>query len=643
MSKLSIFTEVIAPNGGFNFMKTTSLLGVPNLDDYSQFIRETAQNSWDARRDKDSKDDVEYSISIGAFTKEQAKTFSTSIFTGDKKADKLIDQLKLQTAEGKPYVIVRDVGTVGLAGPTEANVPGDVRNFVSFVRNIGQDNHDNNDGGGYGFGKSVFFRFSGAKTLITFSHTSDENGKPVSRLMGMTLNRDCFERYRCTGRHWWGVKPSSDKDDFNQPLTGEQADALAASIGFEKFGKNETGTSVMIIDPVFQSTDKEGNSIATAKGRAMIAEALRESLVAWYWPRLMGSGEQNGKLICQVRHDGKIIKITDSIEECPFKYYAFAFEQIQQKIADAGYVPDAQTYLKEVKWKDESYGYLAIFKTNKEERPSFVTESLASNHPLAQMLWSSGDVPAISNHVALIRGPGQVIRYTEMASCARPSQEYGAVFFLHPIGPKASEITHEVKNSEPAAHDEWSAVKSPRAGRILQTLKSLITQYVSPPTITGTASSGRMGRVALTLGGLWGAGEAGGGDDGRDPSVRGTETEPSTRTPRGSLKFNTRLGKHGNKKCILIEVTIPKNIGSAKKIEAEVVARLLGGESTEIEDKQAGKVIGWFKNPDKEPTKKTLLSEDNDLEITEEIIGKKTLLIIHNAEDFGLSIEINLK
>jgi hypothetical protein len=642
MSKLSIFTEVIAPIGGFNFMQTTKLLGVPNLDDYSQFVRETAQNSWDARRDKDSKDDVHYSISIGAFTEEQEKTFSKSIFTGDMKADELINQLKIQTAEGKPYVIVRDVGTVGLAGPTEANVSGEVRNFVSFVRNIGQDNHNNNDGGGYGFGKSVFFRFSGAKTLITFSHTSDEHGKPVSRLMGMTLNRDCFERHHCTGRHWWGVKPSTAKGDFNQPLTGEQADELAAAIGFEKFGKNESGTAVMIIDPVFQSTDKEGNSVATAQGRAMIAEVFRESLVAWYWPRLMGSGEQNGKLICQIHHDGKTIKLSDNIEDCPFKYYAFAFEQIQQKIADPSFTPDAQTYLKEVRYKDETYGYLAIFRTNKEERSSFATESLASNHPLAPLLWSSGDAPAISNHVALIRGPGQVIRYTEMASCAKPSQEYGAVFFLHPTGSKASEITLEVKNSEPAAHDEWSAVKSPRAGKILQTLKSLITQYVSPPTITGTASSGRMGRVALTLGGLWGAGEGDGGGT-TEPTDPRPDPEPSTRTPRGALKFNSKLGKYGNKKCILIEVTIPKNIGSAKKVEAEVVARLLGGESTEIEDKEAGKVIGWFKNPDKEPSQKTLLSEDNDLEITEEIIGKKTLLIIHNAEDFGLSVEINLK
>lgn len=642
MSKLSIFTEVINPLGGFDFMQATRLLGVPNLDDYSQFVRETAQNSWDARRDKDSKDDVHYSISIGALTVAQAKTFSTSVFTGDKKADELITQLKEKTAEGKAFVIVRDIGTAGLAGPTEADVGGKKRNFVSFVRNIGQDSHANTDGGGFGFGKSVFFRFSGAKTLITYSHTVDEHGKAVVRLMGMTLNRDCFEQHHCTGRHWWGVKPASAKTEFNQPLTGDQADALAAAIGFQPFGKNETGTAVMIIDPVFQSIDKEGNPAATAQGRATLAEAFRESLVAWYWPRLMGSGEQNGKLICEINHDGKPIKLSDSIEDCPFKYYAFAFEQIQKKIADPSFVPDPQTYLKEVRWKDESYGYLAVFKTNKEERPSFVTESLVFNHPLASLLWSTGDAPAISNHVALIRGPGQVIRYTEMASCSRPSQEYGAVFFLHPTGPKAEEIKSEVKNSEPAAHDEWSAVKSPRAAKILQTVRGLVTQYVSPASTSNTGSSGRMGRVALALGSLWGAGEAAGGTttDGPGPSP---DPAPSDRLPKGTLKFNSWLGKYDNHKCVFVEVAIPKIIGSATKIEVNVTARLLGGESTEIDDEQSGKVIGWFHNPDKEPTKKALLSADKDLEIVKDIIGRKVLLIIRNAESFGLTVEINLK
>jgi hypothetical protein len=470
----------------------------------------------------------------------------------------------------------------------------------------------------------------------------DEHGKAVARLMGMTLNRDCFEQHHCTGRHWWGVKPASAKTEFNQPLTGDQADALAAAIGFQPFGKNETGTAVMIIDPVFQSMDKEGNPAATAQGRATLAEAFRESLVAWYWPRLMGSGEQNGKLICEIKHDEKTIKLSDSMEDCPFKYYAFAFEQIQKKIADPSFVPDPQTYLKEVRWKDESYGYLAVFKTNKEERPIFVTESLVFNHPLASLLWSTGDAPAISNHVALIRGPGQVIRYTEMASCSRPSQEYGAVFFLHPTGPKAEEIKSEVKNSEPAAHDEWSVVKSPRAAKILQTVRGLVTQYVSPASTSNTGSSGRMGRVALALGSLWGAGEAAGGTTTDGPGPRPDPT-PSDRLPKGTLKFNSRLGKYDSQKCVFVEVAIPKIIGSATKIEVNVTARLLGGESTEIDDEQSGKVIGWFNNPDKEPTKKALLSADKDLEIVKDIIGRKVLLIIRNAENFGLTVEINLK
>jgi len=152
-----------------------------------------------------------------------------------------------------------------------------------------------------------------------------------------------------------------------------------------------------------------------------------------------------------------------------------------------------------------------------------------------------------------------------------------------------------------------------------------------------------MGRVALTLGGLWGAGEAGGGTEG-DPNPPRPAPDPQERTPRGALKFNSRLGKYEDKKCIFIELTIPKNIGNATTVEAEVSARLLGGESTLIDQKdESGKVVGWFNNPDKEPTNKSLLSGDTKLEITEQVLGKKVMLIIQNAENFGLSVEINLK
>jgi hypothetical protein len=109
------------------------------------------------------------------------------------------------------------------------------------------------------------------------------------------------------------------------------------------------------------------------------------------------------------------------------------------------------------------------------------------------------------------------------------------------------------------------------------------------------------------------------------------------------LKFNSRLSKYENQKCVFVEVAIPKNIGSATRVEVSVTARLLGGESTDIDDGKTGKVIGWFQTPEKAPTKKSLLSSDNDLAIDKDIIGKKVLLIIRNAENFGLTVEINLK
>jgi hypothetical protein len=151
-----------------------------------------------------------------------------------------------------------------------------------------------------------------------------------------------------------------------------------------------------------------------------------------------------------------------------------------------------------------------------------------------------------------------------------------------------------------------------------------------------------MGRVALALGSLWGAGEAAGGSTTEGPGPR-PDAPPTDRLPKGALKFNSRLGKYENQKCVFVEVAIPKNIGSATRVEVSVTARLLGGESTDIDDGKTGKVIGWFQHSDKVPTKKAILSGDNDLDITKDIIGKKVLLTIRNAENFGLTVDINLK
>ena len=60
---LSISSEEVRPEGTFNIQVFLDLLGRPMIDRMSVFLRETAQNAWDARLAPDA--DVDFSVEIG--------------------------------------------------------------------------------------------------------------------------------------------------------------------------------------------------------------------------------------------------------------------------------------------------------------------------------------------------------------------------------------------------------------------------------------------------------------------------------------------------------------------------------------------------------------------------------------------------
>ena len=284
---LSIFSEEVQPAGTFNIQVFLDLLGRPMIDRMSVFIRETAQNSWDARLNI-LNGDVDFSIKIGTFSIVQSKILKEEIFPISEHARGLTELIHSHCKADSPYLIVRDCGTTGLAGPTEANAAGEKRNFTSFIRNIGQDDRVSEKtgrGGTFGFGKSVFFRVSKTRTFIAYSRTTNENGDPVSRLIGLSLGKIEGTSYMYTGRHWWGIMPTNREHSklYNQPLTGSAADELAGKIGFEPYKTTESGTSVMIIGPEF-GLHSEDKLWEKPEGRERIAQLMHETLGFWYWP-----------------------------------------------------------------------------------------------------------------------------------------------------------------------------------------------------------------------------------------------------------------------------------------------------------------------------------------------------------------------
>ena len=80
---LSIFSEKKTPLGGFDYAIVTKLLGAPPyIDELSLFVRETAQNSWDARKEKLVEHDANYRFVLRSFNESEAQEFASKVFIG---------------------------------------------------------------------------------------------------------------------------------------------------------------------------------------------------------------------------------------------------------------------------------------------------------------------------------------------------------------------------------------------------------------------------------------------------------------------------------------------------------------------------------------------------------------------------------
>ena len=640
---LSISSEEVRPEGTFNIQVFLDLLGRPMIDRMSVFLRETAQNAWDARLKPEG--DVDFSVEIGTFTTARSKKIKSEVFPVTAYAAKLTENIHSFCEPGKPYVIVRDANTIGLAGPTEANAPGRRRNFTSFIRNVGQDeaaSTASGRGGTFGFGKTVFFRVSKARTFIAYSRTEDAEGNTVSRLMGVSLSRVNDTLHQYTGRHWWGVAPAGQerKQAFNQPLTGKAADDLAEAIGFTRYAEKSSGTSIMVIGPEF-GLSEEQDLWESAEGRGRIAQLMQETLTFWYWPRSMGGGEREGRLNASIHADGKALTISATEAKYPIPVFADCFTALQAKLGEEE--PDPNLYVKifEIKGRAQRLGLLAIAKRAYRKRETHAID-LVENHPLRAMIQAGDDekngaeTNPSCHHVALIREPGQVVRYLPTIECTQNGMEYAAVFLLAPNGKDKEEIREHIKKSEPPSHDDWS--KEERwAQLIVSEVSRCVASFAAPPSATQGSISDRAGKISLLLGNLWDSGEGrGGSGGGGGGGGGGGDGEGKTRT----CKWEQELTLHAGKPHILYTIQISPKIKKGT-LRCSLKAALYGGGSDEIPGGTKKSFIGWFaKNDDGKPGK--ILGKTPTLVITEAMSGKAIMAMAKAVIDAAIVATFNL-
>lgn len=485
------------------------LLGQPALPPLAMLVRETAQNSWDARVPGRT---VRYTLHLRTLTPAQTEVLRSRVLTSDPPG------LGLSTSLEREQVTVLEIldgGTTGLAGPVrnDLEVPdGQPTDFIDLVFSIGAPRDTHLGGGTYGFGKTITYVLSRAGTVLIHSRTDDPTG-PAVRFIGSAVG-DHFDLdgRRYTGRHWWGVRPTPDRIE---PLTGDDGDELAGEVFDSLPARDDSGTSIMIIEP-----DLGGRSIADA-GRAL-ADA-----VLWHlWPKLVPEDPDTPAMRFDVLVDGQPLSIPDPRWHPILKGHVEALSAVRAvqngSLAPAGDYPTTVTEIRSGRPK-VLLGHLGFTRYDAPPRLGIPASTDGEENG------TDADVPISdrSHHVTLMRhGAELVVKYLDRQPLPSPVLHWAAVF--KPV----DAVDDYFAMAEPPAHDDWvpDAVKdhTMRSGvRVaLRRINDSVTAELRPAYVVDDATGETVSAAHLadTLAGLV-------------MSARGTR---AVSTPQRATRIGTR-------------------------------------------------------------------------------------------------------
>jgi hypothetical protein len=472
------YSQPYPPEGASAAEGIRNQLGRPELDLLTILVRESAQNSWDAR-DPSSSRPVDYHLDMWTVGPAHAGAWRTLLQSGAPGAANFPLHETLRRSAIR-VLAVSDRGTRGLGGPTRANqAVGPERDFVSFIRNIGEPRERALGGGTYGFGKGIFYLLSRPGTVLVHSRCRTRDGGRETRLIGCTLwksyvptEKDASGRY--TGRHWWG----DTSGDVVEPLIGAEADAVAQRLGLRPFTSEETGTTVAVVDPNLDERTPPD------------AAAYLADTIAWHlWPKMISTDAGPPAMQFSVTCDGVDHPVPDPRATRPLNLFVAAYEDMMSTKGRALECRNPKRYL----------GRLGLVK---RIMPPFEPTS-------AQRMLNIED---LIHHVCLMRPAELVVTYRPGPKPPSTNLGYAGVF-------RGDETMDGVyAKAEPPTHDAWNphSLERPESTfvhttfrRIDEALNGLLslsggTRPGASNVALGAASSLFSGLV----GGAWGIGGA---------------------------------------------------------------------------------------------------------------------------------------
>lgn len=543
-----------------------NLLGRSALDRRQILVRETAQNSWDARLPDEPV--VGFQFHLRRATPDVREVLE-DLFPQKIPGLGLTEELG---SEDLWLLEVSDRGTKGLGGPTRNDlaVSGDTpTDFIDFLLRVGAPRNSRMGGGTYGFGKSIAYTATQSGTMLVWTKCRLD-GRLESRFLGSGIGSSYDEgKYHYTGRHWWGA--SSERDSV-EPLLDDSADALGDALFTCPFGTGETGTSMLLIAP-----DLGGHGQDAA---AKYAKDLAEGILWNLWPKLIPDSGRPAMDI-KVFLDHEPVEIPRPEEHPILKHFVASLKSVRAQ--QAGRQDGVSPFTKGMEVK----GALRGRGANRLYGHTAVTRFPAPDP--RDLHRTPFDPSAGIRHVCLMRHDAElVVKYLKStedpeseaawAGVFKPSEEHDDAFAL----------------SEPPTHDDWEpgAMSDADAKGVvsigLRRLNLAIGDYLQPAHTEDRASETGVSMAGLgdALAGLvW-------GQVGSAPSPR-TGTGARVKRPKkpvASVAQVVRGEESAGWQQIALRVTVSSPGPEPVRVKPRLVIATAGeGES----DESAFEVLGW--------------------------------------------------
>lgn len=439
------------------------LLGRTELSPLEVLIRETAQNSWDARTDETN---PRYGLHLRRVDFRLSAGIDTLFAVGRKTPGRH----RVPTVQNLHLLEIFDRGTCGLDGPIDLSpaLGDDPRNFQDLILKVGVPRDDGKGGGTYGFGKTAAYAFSRQGTVIFWTRCRNQGGVLEHRFVVSAFHESYVSQGRqYTGRHWWGA----GEDGLVEPLIGEVAQAYGERFFARHFQGDETGTSLLILDPLISAPQEESGLSGQSQlqyGDPSVLEALfgreaRRAIRRHLWPKLIAEpGSVEPPMDIELRvHDEDVRLVDDHLGTLGF--WGAGLNAIRSRIrgGDAPVIAPSglPVEVHDVVRNRKTIGHLAVVKRIKAIEPTIEEDDLDPG-------WDEGSV----RRIALMRGQAELVVTTDDWSdhAASPVFDWVAVF------KSAKDWDRTFADAEPPAHDMWVSSAGGETGLVIRAMRNKV-------------------------------------------------------------------------------------------------------------------------------------------------------------------------